>query len=109
MTKSKPLVLLPGLMCDATVWRAQIEEFSSAYTILVPSYGLLDSLRGMARHVLSEAPRQFSLAGHSMGGRVALEVMKLAPQRVTRLALLDTGCRAIAVGAPGERERRERG
>jgi pimeloyl-ACP methyl ester carboxylesterase len=109
MTHTTPLVLLPGLMCDAAIWRAQIEMFSSRYTLQVPSYGTLASLPAMAMHVLSAAPQRFALAGHSMGGRVALEMMRLAPQRVTRLALLDTGCRAIAEGAPGERERRERG
>jgi pimeloyl-ACP methyl ester carboxylesterase len=108
MTHTTPLVLLPGLMCDAAIWRAQIEMFSSRYTLQVPSYGTLASLPAMALHVLAVAPEHFALAGHSMGGRVALEVMRLAPQRVTRLALLDTGCRAIAEGAPGERERRER-
>ena len=103
-----PLVLLPGLMCDAAVWRAQIEEFSSRHTIHVPSYGELYSMTDMARHVLAGAPEKFSLAGHSMGGRIALQVMRLAPERVLRLALLDTGCHALAEGAAGETERRER-
>ena len=108
MTGAPPLLLLPGLMCDAAVWRAQIELYSTSHTLQVPSYGTLDSLRDMARHVLSAAPGKFALAGHSMGGRVALEVMNLAPERVTRLALLNTGCHAMAGGEAGETERRER-
>jgi pimeloyl-ACP methyl ester carboxylesterase len=72
------VVLLPGLMCDAAVWSAQCEALSFADGVL-PSYGALSAITGMARHVLESAPAQrFSLAGHSMGGRVALEVARLA-------------------------------
>src|SRR5262245_30933036 len=59
----------------------------------------------MAERILAAAPPRFALAGHSMGGRVALEVMARAPQRVTRLALLDTGYEALAPGEAGEKER----
>jgi pimeloyl-ACP methyl ester carboxylesterase len=62
----------------------------------------------MARQVLDNAPAQFALAGHSMGGRVAMEVLRLAPARVTRLALLDTGYKARAAGTAGEDEARKR-
>ncbi len=108
-TEMKPrLVLLPGLLCDEAVWAAQCEALG-AFQCLVPSYGSLDSIAGMARHVLQsvDAPR-FSLAGHSMGGRVALEVVRQAPERVERLALLDTGMQALAGGEAGERERQGR-
>jgi pimeloyl-ACP methyl ester carboxylesterase len=102
------VVLLPGLMCDAAVWSAQCEALSFADCVL-PSYGELSSITGMARHVLESAPAQrFSLAGHSMGGRVALEVARLAPQRVERLALLDTGMDPLAPGDAGRRERDKR-
>jgi pimeloyl-ACP methyl ester carboxylesterase len=59
----------------------------------------------MAERVLADAPPTFALAGHSMGGRVALEVVRRAPGRVERLALLDTGCRARPPGAAGDGER----
>jgi pimeloyl-ACP methyl ester carboxylesterase len=60
----------------------------------------------MAQQVLDEAPTErFAMAGHSMGGRVALEVMRLAPQRVERLALLDTGTHPLATGEAGEKEK----
>lgn len=102
------VVLLPGLMCDAAVWSAQCEALNFADCVL-PSYGELSSITGMARHVLESAPAQrFSLAGHSMGGRVALEVVRLAPQRVERLALLDTGMDPLAQGDAGRRERDKR-
>ncbi len=102
------VLLLPGLMCDAAVWTAQCGALGFADCV-VPSYGELSSITGMARHVLEIAPAQrFSLAGHSMGGRVALEVVRLAPERVERLALLDTGMDPLAEGSAGEQERAKR-
>ena len=100
------LLLLPGLMCDASVWAPQVAALSPQARCHVPDYGLRDSLTAMAQQVLDEAPEErFALAGHSMGGRVALEVMRLAPQRVTHLALLDTGTHPRAAGAAGDKER----
>lgn len=102
------VVLLPGLLCDEAVWAAQCEALTGRHCV-VPSYGLRDSIETMARAVLDEVPAErFSLAGHSMGARVALEVMRLAPQRVERLALFDTGLDPIAAGPDGERERVQR-
>lgn len=102
------VVLLPGLLCDAAVWSNQREALTFADCV-VPSYGELSSIDGMARHVLDMAPaKRFSLAGHSMGGRVALEVARLAPERVERLALLDTGMDAIDPGHAGRQERDKR-
>ena len=71
-------------------------------------HGDADSLVTMAERILHNAPAVFNLAGHSMGGRVALEVMRLAPQRVRRLALLGTGFRAKESGAAGAEELRKR-
>ncbi len=100
------LLLLPGLMCDAGVWAPQMKALSGRVHCVVVDYGLRDSLSDMAQAVLAQAPGPvFALAGHSMGGRVALEVMRLAPQRVSHLALLDTGTHPLAVGAVGEQER----
>jgi pimeloyl-ACP methyl ester carboxylesterase len=98
------LMLLPGLVCDAAVWAPQVKALSAR--CVVPAWGLRDSLTAMAQQVLDEAPAErFSVAGHSMGGRVALEVMRLAPQRVERLALLDTGTQPLAAGEAGAKER----
>lgn len=100
------LLLLPGLMCDAAVRAPQVPVLSGHARCVVPDWGPLDSLTTMAEHVLAMAPTPtFALAGHSMGGRVALEVMRLAPARVQRLALLDTGTQPLSAGESGEKER----
>jgi pimeloyl-ACP methyl ester carboxylesterase len=102
------LMLLPGLMCDAAVWAPQVKALKAQLQAhcVVPEWGLRDSLADMAQQVLDLAPTaHFNLAGHSMGGRVALEVMRLAPHRVERLALLDTGTHPLAWGEAGEKER----
>lgn len=103
------LVLLPGLVCDAAVWQPQCAALAALAHCQVVDYGARSSLRAMAERVLATAPaQQFALAGHSMGGRVAMEVLRLAPGRVTHLALLDTGYQARAAGAAGEEEARKR-
>jgi len=100
------LLLLPGLMCDSAVWAPQVQALGAHVNTVVVDYGLRDSLTAMAQHALDTAPTPtFALAGHSMGGRVALEVMRLAPERVERLALLDTGTHPLAEGEAGARER----
>jgi pimeloyl-ACP methyl ester carboxylesterase len=99
-----PVILLPGLVCDATVWAHASAPLESHAPVSIPDYGLLDSLGAMAEKVLREAPPRFALAGHSMGGRVALEMIRRAPHRVSALALLDTGVQPLAAGEPGERE-----
>lgn len=105
MNNHEHLVLIPGLMCDEAVWARQMGSLAQTCSATVASHGLADSLGGMADRILANAPPQFALAGHSMGGRVALEVMARAPARVTRLALLDTGYEGLATGDAGERER----
>ncbi|MDZ4076612.1 MAG: alpha/beta hydrolase [Hylemonella sp.] len=100
------LMLLPGLNCDAAVWAPQVAALKGQANCVIPAWGQRDTLTAMARQVLDEAPTErFAVAGHSMGGRVALEVMRLAPQRVERLALLDTGTHPLAAGEAGEKER----
>ena len=88
------LVLLPGLMCDRAVWQPQIGALEEAWRCVVVDYGGADSLAAMAQLALEAAPPRFALAGHSMGGRVALEMLRSMPQRITRVALLDTGYQA---------------
>ncbi|MDB5743039.1 MAG: alpha/beta hydrolase fold [Polaromonas sp.] len=100
------LFLLPGLLCDRATWAAQCEALAELADCRVPVYRTLDSIEAMAAHVLRAAPSgRFALAGHSMGGRVALEVLRRAPERVDRLALLDTGFQGLAPGDAGEKER----
>jgi uncharacterized protein (TIGR02246 family) len=99
------VILIPGLLCDEFVWSEQRETLSAYANVWVADHASLDSLTDMALAVLRDAPaEQFALAGHSMGGRVALEVLRLAPHRVLRLALLDTGWLPRATGAQGEVE-----
>jgi len=102
------LLLLPGLVCDRAVWAPVLPALEAHARCAVAGYGLRSSLPDMARHVLAGAPPRFALAGHSMGGRVALEILRQAPQRVERVALLDTGYQARVPGAPGEAENVQR-
>jgi pimeloyl-ACP methyl ester carboxylesterase len=104
MNQPESLVLVPGLMCDDTVWLHQIEALGGAHDIQVAEHGLSDSLGAMAERILENAAPNFALAGHSMGGRVALEVLARAPERVSRLALLDSGYHGVTPGDAGERE-----
>lgn len=104
MKPKRSLILIPGLLCDAAVWAPQAEALADLAQIMVSDPGQVDSLGGMAEAILAIAPPRFALAGHSMGGRVALEVVRRAPERVAALALLDTGASPIAPGAAGEKE-----
>lgn len=87
----KTVILLCGLLCDEVVWEYQAKALRAEYDVRILRFVEQDSMRAMAEHVLRNAPERFALAGHSMGGRVALEVMRRARPRVERLALLDTG------------------
>ena len=85
-----PLVLLPGMMCDARLFGPQIAALSGRYPILCAPIGGHDTMSALAADVLSFAPQRFALAGLSMGGIVAMEILRQAPGRVAGLALLDT-------------------
>ena len=91
------LVMIPGLGSDAAVWRRTITALNSEVNCLVGDTHSDRSLRGMAQRILGQAPETFALVGVSMGGMVALEMMKIAPERVTRLGLIDTNARADAI------------
>ena len=88
-----PLVLVPGLTCTRDLFAPQIEALAGARPVTVADHTRDDSLPAIAARLLARAPERFALAGLSMGGYIALEVMRQAPGRVTRLALLDTGAR----------------
>lgn len=93
MVNKTPLLLLPGLLCDAALWRGQIDDLGDITTPLVADLSHDDSITAMAQSALAAAPPRFALAGLSMGGYVAQEIMRQAPERVLRLALLDTSSR----------------
>ena len=90
----QPIVFLPGLICDARLWRDVIDGLADTVAPLVADLRLDETLAGMAARTLAAAPPRFALAGLSMGGYVALEIMRQAPERVTHLALFDTSARA---------------
>jgi pimeloyl-ACP methyl ester carboxylesterase len=91
------LVMIPGLGSDAAVWRRTMTALNGEVDCLVGDTHNDRSLRGMAQRILGQSPKTFALAGVSMGGMVALEMMKIAPERVTRLALIDTNARPDAM------------
>lgn len=94
MSSDQHLLLIPGLVCDAAVWRHQVVHLADVAEISVPPVVEGESMVAMARAVLDVAPAKFALAGFSMGGYIALEVFRQAPERITRLALLDTSARS---------------
>jgi pimeloyl-ACP methyl ester carboxylesterase len=98
------IVLVPGLLCDATVWESQGRALARFGRLHVADHGKLDSLSGMAEKILGEVSGRFAIAGHSMGGRVAMEVYRAAPERVVGIALMDTGCKPLSPGEEGKRE-----
>jgi len=95
------LLFLPGLICDARIYAPQLAAFPESRA--VDGYAQVDTLEGMARVALAQAPESFDLFGHSMGGRVALEVYRLAPERVRRLALASTGVHSLGANETANR------
>lgn len=85
-----PLVLLPGMMCDARLFASQIAALSAGRTVVCAEISGATDMTGIAHQVLADAPPSFALAGLSMGGIVAMEILRIAPSRVARLGLLDT-------------------
>ncbi len=87
---TEQLVLLPGMMCDARLWWPQMVAFSGTRALQFAPITGAEHISTIAGQVLEGAPDRFALAGLSMGGIVAMEVYRRAPERVTRIALLDT-------------------
>jgi pimeloyl-ACP methyl ester carboxylesterase len=102
MTRT-PLVLLPGLLLDERLYAAQLTALAGQAEMQVIDLTRADSIAGMAEHVLAAAPGRFALCGLSMGGYVAFEIMRRAPGRVSRLALLDTQARPDSAEALARR------
>ena len=84
------LILLPGTLCDERLFAHQIKHLADVASVEVGDITTADTITGMATAVLDEAPRRFALAGFSLGGIVAIEIMRVAPERISKLALLDT-------------------
>jgi pimeloyl-ACP methyl ester carboxylesterase len=97
------LVMLPGLLATRRVFQPQIDALSDIVDIVVPELWHHDSMAAMAEAALAMAPARFALAGFSMGGYVAFEVMRRASGRVERLALIDTQATPDAAEATARR------
>jgi pimeloyl-ACP methyl ester carboxylesterase len=87
-------VLVPGLTCSARLYAEQVPALWRFGPVFIADHTRDDTMATIARRILAAAPPRFALAGLSMGGYIALEIMRQAPERVARLALLDTGARA---------------
>lgn len=92
-------LLIPGLLCDAYCWEPVLERLPAQ----VADLSTQDNLTDMARDLLAQNPGPLRVAGHSMGARVAIEMTRLAPERIEKLALLDTGIHPLKPGEPASR------
>ncbi len=88
-----PLMLVPGLLCDERLWQYQADDLLEIADSIIADVTTGASISEMAHAVIGAAPERFALAGLSMGGYVALEILRTAPARVARLALLGTSAR----------------
>lgn len=105
MTQSLPTVLVPGLAASPRLYAPIMPALWAFGPVLVPNHTLDDSMAAIAARVLAEAPPHFALAGHSMGGHVAFEIIRQAPERVAKLALIATQARLNSPDAMARRSR----
>src|SRR6266404_2631690 len=113
MSKPLPVVLIPGLNCSARLYAEQIPPLWRFGPVQVADHTRANSMDVIAAQILAAAPRRFALAGLSMGGYLALTIVRLAPERVQKLALLDSSARLETGGAErapqaADRARRKR-
>ena len=91
---NEPLLLVPGLLCSTRLFAPQAARFGSTRTIVLACHSRSDRMEKIAADILADAPPRFALVGLSMGGYVAMAIQRAAPERVTRIAFLDTSARA---------------
>jgi pimeloyl-ACP methyl ester carboxylesterase len=103
MAETLPIVLVPGLLCTPRLYAEQIPALWRHGPVTIADHVRDDSMAGIAARILAAAPPRFALAGLSMGGYIAFEILRQAPERVARLALLDTQARP---DTPEQSERR---
>jgi pimeloyl-ACP methyl ester carboxylesterase len=104
MSDSVPILLIPGLNCSPRLYAPQLSDLWRFGPVTVANHTRDDAIAAIATRILDSAPPRFALAGLSMGGYIALEMMRQAPTRIARLALLDTGSRADPPEASAKRE-----
>lgn len=92
-TAAEPLVLVPGLLCSPALYAPQAAAFGGGRQVIVADHTRSDRMEKIAQDILSAAPPRFALAGLSMGGYIAMAMMRAAPERITRIAFLDTSAR----------------
>ncbi|WP_226688277.1 alpha/beta fold hydrolase [Ruegeria arenilitoris] len=100
----EPLVLLPEMMCDARLFEPQINSLSRHRAVMVAPISLGERIEEIASSLLDQLPRRFALAGSGMGGVVALELVRRAPDRVSRLCLMATDAQADTPQTAAARE-----
>lgn len=103
MTAPVPLLLIPGLLCDRRVFAPQIAALGARADAVVADVADGDSIAALASAALDRAPARFALCGLSMGGYVCFEILRRAPERVTRLALVSTNAHADGEAAKASR------
>lgn len=106
MAEPMPILLIPGLLKSPRFYAAQLAPLWRRGLVAIANHTQDNSIAAIAKRILADAPRQFALAGHSMGGYIAFEIMRQAPERVARLALIDTSARP---DMPEQTERRQLG
>lgn len=104
MTEPTPIVLIPGLLCSPSLYAAQLPALWQFGPVTIADHRRDETMDAIAKRILAAAPPRFALAGLSMGGYIAYAILRAAPERVTRLALLDTSARA---DLPEQSERRK--
>lgn len=105
MPEDLPLILVPGLLCSARLYAPQIAALWPFGQVTVADHRRNDSMPAIAARILAHAPPRFALAGLSMGGYIALTMLRLAPERVAKLALLDTSARSDTAEQSAAREK----
>ena len=101
---TEPLVFLPGMMCDARLYMPQLIPLSSERAVTVAPITQGERVEEIASNILTQLPRRFALAGLSMGGIIAMEILRRVPDRITRLCLMDTNPLADPSAAAAARE-----
>lgn len=93
MSTPTPLLLIPGLLASPRLYREQLPDLWRFGPVTIADHTRDDSMAAIARRILADAPSKFALAGLSMGGYISFEILRQAPERVTKLALMDTTAR----------------
>ena len=98
-----PLVFIPGMMCDSRLFQPQISEFSKQYLVCIAPVSYSDSIEKISFEILRQLPPKFTLIGLSMGGILAMEIIKKVPERVMKIVLMDTNFKSETLETKSKR------